>query len=160
MAEVPAAMYVIFFGMLIPLIALATFGYRVSAIYFAVRDTCYKAGKSSTFSTAPDDAIDNAATAWANDTAAWNGISGTQQIFIVSQPIAGGAETVYSQKLPSPPNTQTNMYFIRLIANCQIQPFFPSGGGWMGLNIPGLTATYPLVMNYQYYVENTAGLTQ
>jgi len=152
-------MYLVFFGLLVPLIGLATFGYRVAMIYFAVRDTCYKAAKSSTFTNAGL----NAASVWTSDTSAWFGISAgsTEQIFIVTQPIAGGAETVQAVKLAAPPNTQVNMYFIRLIANCQIAPFFPlNGWTYQGLNIPGLTTSFPVTMKYQYYVENTSGLTQ
>jgi hypothetical protein len=160
LAEMPATMYLIFFGLLLPLIGIATIGYRISLAYFAVRDSCYKAAKSSTFSTAPSAATLNAAAAWTTDTAAWHGISGTETIFIVAQPIAGGTESVFSSKLTTAPNTTTNMYFIRLIANCQIQPFFPTPKGWMGLAVPGLTTAYPLTMKYQYFVENTAGLTQ
>jgi hypothetical protein len=162
LAEMPATMYLIFFGLLLPLIGMATIGYRISLAYFAVKDSCYKAAKSATFSTPPNSAVSNAAAAWAQDTAAWNGITGTYTISIVTQPIAGGTETISTTKLPTTPapNTALNMYFIRLVATCQVQPFFPAPGGWMGLQVPGLTKAYPMTMKYQYYVENTAGLTQ
>jgi hypothetical protein len=164
LAEFPAAMYVIFFGMLLPLIGLTVIGYRVACVYFAVRDSCYKAAKSGTFGSLliPNSAVYNANAAWTTDTAAWSGIAtnSTETIYIVTHPINGSAETVQAVKLAAPPNTTLNMYFIRLTASAQIQPFFYSSS-WMGLGaVPGLNAPFPLTITYQYYAENPTGLTQ
>lgn len=164
MVEFPAVMYLIFIGLLVPLIGLATFGYRIAMIYFATRDACYKAAISSTFGTvssSPPGAVANAASTWNRDVAAWHGISGNETIYIVQHPINGSAETLYTAKLTAAQvNTQANMYFIRLIAQCNIQPFFPTPGGWQGMAVPGLTTQFPITMKYQTYVENTSGLTQ
>jgi len=148
-------MYLVFFGLLIPTVGIGTIGYRISLIYFAVRDACYKAAISPTFTQAQT----NAATAWTKDTQAWNGVAGTESIAIITRVIATGAETKSTTKLAANSvNTQTNMYFIRLTGACQIQPFF--SGTFRGMSIPGFTSAYPVNITYQCYVENTAGLTQ
>jgi hypothetical protein len=158
-------MYVIFFILLLPLIALVSIGYRVSFLYFAVRDACYQAAKATTFSGSTGlNAQTAASTAWTKDTAttAWSGLSGTEVIYIVTQPIAGGAESVTSTHLPTTPqpSTSTNVYSIRLIATCSIQPMFPAANGWQGISIPGFTQAMPITLKYQCFVENASGLTQ
>jgi hypothetical protein len=157
-AEFPATLYLIFVGLLVPMMGLGMIGYRISMIYFAVRDACYQAAKSPTFSLAQT----NAATAWTKDKAAWTGIdpTSTEIIYIITQPLPTGTEKKTASKLPvsPPPDPAANAYFIRLIAQTSVEPFFY--GKWEGLKVPGLTAPVPLQMTYQCYVENTAGLTQ
>ncbi len=158
LAEFPATMYLIFIGLFIPMMALAMIGYRVSMVYFAVRDACYQAAKSPTFTLAQT----NAAATWAKDKAAFTGIdaTSTEIIYIITQPIIGGPENKTSSKLPltPAPDPSVNAYFIRLIAQTSVEPFF--SGRWEGMKVPGLTAPIPVTMVYQCYVENTAGLTQ
>ena len=159
-------MYLIFVGLVIPLIGLATFAYRVSLCYFAARDACYKASVSSSFGTitsVPPGAVANAASAWNTDVAAWHYISGSETIVIVRHPVSGAAETIYTTHLPAPPapppNLQTDMYFIRLTAACTIDPLIPVGK-WQGMVMPGLTSPFPLTLKYQTYLENPFGMTQ
>jgi len=127
-------------------------------VYFAVRDSCYQAAKSQTFTLAQS----NAAAAWTRDKNAWTGIDPTSSevIYIITQPINGGPEQKTATKLPTSPGPDpaVNAYFIRLIAQTSVEPFFY--GKWQGFKIPGLTAPIPLQMTYQCFVENTAGLTQ
>lgn len=157
LSEMPAAMYIVFVGLLIPLIGLITLSYRYTMLYFAARDACYQAAKSATFTLAQT----NAATRWGTDIAAWTGTTGTETLYIVIQPIGGGAETTSTTKLPASPapNAQNFVYFIRLVGTCDIQPLF-KGASWEGLSIPGLTAVVPVTLKYQTYCENPSGLTQ
>lgn len=155
-AEMPASLYLIFIGLLIPFIGLVTFGVRGALIYFSVRDTCYHAAKASTFTNAK--AI--AATTWANDLKLWGGSTGTQTTYVVVHQLSGTDPPPSVSPLPASPApdpTKAN-YFIRVVANCSIQPLF--GGSWQGMQVPGLTVPYNLQMNYEYYAENPSGLTQ
>lgn len=156
LAEMPAALYLIFIGLAIPLIGLTLFGLRAALIYFSVRDTCYHAAKSSTFSNAKA----NAATTWAADSKLWGGVTGVETTYVVVHPLNNGPETIQATPLPpSPaPDPSTANYFIRVVSTCSIQPFF--GGSWIGMDIPGLTVPYNMQISYQYYAENPSGLTQ
>jgi hypothetical protein len=162
LAEMPAALYLLFVGIFIPLLALAVFSYRISLVFFAVRDAACQAAKSQTFTAAQA----AASSSWAHDISGWNGISGTENLVIVIHSIADGgnsgtsdgAETISSTALPqNSVNTATKVYFYRTICTCTMQPWF--GGKWIGLKIPGLTAPYTSTMNYQEVVESTAGLS-
>jgi hypothetical protein len=154
LAEYPAVLWMLLFGIALPMILLASIGYRGLLFYFAVRDSCYKAAKAASFSSAQT--ID--ATAFNTEVAAWHGIGGTETIFIVTKPLNGNAPSVSSTFLPAGSvNTNTNIYFIREIGNGTIQPLV-SAGSLLGLNIPGLSGPFPLQIKYDTYVENPSGL--
>jgi hypothetical protein len=154
LAEYPAVLWMLFIGIAIPMILIASCGYRALLFYFAVRDSCYKAAKAPSFSQAQT----SATTTFNTEVAAWNGISGTESIFIVTKPLNGNPPTISNTKLPANTvNTNLNIYFIREIGNGSIQPLV-SGGTYMGMTIPGLTGPFPLQIKYDTYVENPSGL--
>jgi hypothetical protein len=164
MAELPAVLYLLFIGLIVPMVAMAVFSYRVSLAYFAARNAASQAARAATFTAATAAAT----TAWTTDTGAWNGISPvTENLYIVTHQIidAGssgsgtdGTETVSSTKLTQGTvNVAQNVYFYRTVCVVTIAPWF--SGKWFGLKIPMITAPYNLMLNYQEVVENTAGLT-
>jgi hypothetical protein len=163
MAELPAVLYLLFIGLVIPLLALAAFSYRISLAYFAVRNAASQAARSPTFTAATAAAT----SAWNTDTAAWNGISPvTENLYIVTHQIADagsggstdGTESVSSTKLAQGTvNVAQNVYFYRTVCTVTIAPWF--GGNILGMSLPVVNAPYTMTMNYEEVVENTAGLT-
>jgi hypothetical protein len=156
LAEYPAALWLFFIGLAIPLMCIACVLYRSLFFYFAVRDSCYMGAKAPTFSLAQSTAW----TTFAKEVAAWNGItySANPQILVEIKPLAGGLPQIVSGPiLQSQLNTTTNLYFIREIATGSINPIF-MGGSYLGMNIPGLSSPYPLTMTVDVYVENPTGL--
>lgn len=153
-------MWLFLVGMFLPFLGLVTYGYRAALLYYGVRDAAYFAAKAPTFSAAngPTSAQAIAQTTWARDTAAWSGVSGTLYMQIIEKSLASGSETIYNSKLAAI-DTTNNVYFERAVANGTIDPLI-KGWTWVGMTIPGLNAPYQLQMNYQVYVENTAGLKQ
>jgi hypothetical protein len=154
LAEYPAVLWMLFIGIAIPMILIASCAYRGLLFYFAVRDSCYKAAKAPSFSQAQA----SATTTFNIEVAGWHGISGTETIFIMTKPLNGNPPTISSTKLPANTvNTNLNIYFIREIGNGSIQPLL-STGAFMGLNIPGLSGPFPIQIKYDTYVENPSGL--
>lgn len=164
LAELPAALYLLFIGLFIPFLAMVVMTYRVGLVYFAVRDAASQAAISQTFTLAKA----ASAAALAKDSAAFSGISivGPQQFYIVIHQITDGTtngqtdgtETTSTTKLTAGTvDTSTYVYFYRTVVNVSVAPWF--GAQWMGIQLPGLTAPYTTTMHYEEVVESTAGLT-
>jgi hypothetical protein len=154
-AELPAVMFLLFIGLAIPMMCYASSVYRMLFFYFAVRDSCNRAAKASTFTLAKS----TAATIFTTDTTAWHDVSGTQSIKIVIKPIPTGTATFSTTALAAGTvNTGSNMYFIRETAIGSVNPLF-GPGQWLGLSIPGFTGPLPLNIVVDAYVENPNGLT-
>ena len=155
MAEYPAVLWMLFFGIAIPMILLAGFAYRGLLFYFAVRDSCYKAAKAPSFSAAQN----TATTTFNTEVAAWHGISGTEAVDVGVKALTSGTLTYLPGPLaPGSVNTSANIYFIREIGTGSIQPLI-STGPFLGMNVPGLSGPFPLTVKYETYVENPQGLT-
>jgi hypothetical protein len=154
-AELPAVMFLLFIGLLIPMMCYASSVYRMVFFYFAVRDSCNRAAKASTFTAAGT----TANTVFTTDVAGWNDISGTQSIKILIKPIPSGPATFATSPLAQGTvNVTNNMYFIRETAVGSIHPLF-GPGSWLGISIPGFTGPLPLNIVVDAYVENPSGLT-
>jgi hypothetical protein len=164
-AEVPAGIWFLVVGFLLPLLFIAAWGLRIGLVYWSTRDACYQAAKSPTWDDVGgvNGAQTNAKNQWATDQAAWNASAWPVPKFdlaIMAQPIAGGAPSgPFYSALPSV-NTSTFIYFIRLNTQTSIPPLI-SGWTWQGgLNIPGFTSPVTVAMTYQVFVENPSGLTK
>ncbi len=156
-AELPAGMIFLFIGIAIPLLILSSISYRAVLLYFACRDSCIRAAKAPTYSEAQTRAL----TSFNRSVAGFTEISGTQQIRIVIKPLNGSAASVVSGPLPrNSINTSTNIYLIRELVNGTVAPLIAMGGGYFGMNIPGLTSTFNLALRYDALVENPDGLTE
>jgi hypothetical protein len=151
-AESGPVLWALLIGLMFPALCLASLFYRCVFVYFATRDSCYKAAKSSTFSNGQT----NATTAFNNAMAAFNGISGTEQLFIIEQPLAGGAYNTYSSAHTA--NTTLYVYFLQAQTTATIQPLFSMGPSWLGISVPGLTGPYNITVVCKFYVENPQGL--
>ena len=148
-AEMPVVIYLLIVGLLIPCIALATYGYRAVMVYMCVRDSAYQASKSTSFTNAQANALKT----WTTDSQAWTGVTGTIQTFIVTEP-GNNAQLTKLGAAYDPAKT----YMIRVAANCTLIPLWGSNGTWLGMSIPGFTAPLPITLNYSYYAENPQGL--
>lgn len=150
-------MIFLFIGIILPLICLVSISYRGLLFYFATRDSCVKASKASSFT----DAQARANAAFTRAMAGFSEISGTQSIQIVIKPLAGGNPVLRSAPLPQNSiDTNTQMYLIRETSVGRLNPLIAMTGGYMGLQIPGLTTGFPIRMKYESYVENPNGLTE
>jgi hypothetical protein len=156
--EAPGMMMLIFLGFAFPLIGMCVFSYRVSLLYFAIRDAAYAAAKASTFTIAQAAAN----TAWTRDVAAWNGItsSGNPTLTIIITANPSGTTTTSSSVLGAV-DPSRNIYFIQTTGTASLAPLL--GSGWkllfMNTSIPGLNAAYTTKMSQQVYIENPTGLT-
>jgi hypothetical protein len=153
-AELGPVLFFLFVGIGFPLLCYSTMLFRCVFAYYAARDSCYKAAKSSSYSTA----VTNGGTALTTDLTNIPGVTaGTPTISIISQPLAGGNASSSNAHLNSV-DTNTFVYFIRESTAFTIQPLLPSNGTWRGMHIPGMTTAYPLTIHTQFYVENPQGL--
>ena len=156
-AELPAGLILLFIGIFIPLMILASISYRVSLLYFATRDSCIRAAKAPTFTAAQL----KAQTTLARDIAAFSELAGSETIQIMTKPLSGGSATFSSVRLP--PNsvdTNNNIYFIKETVNGTVAPLVTMKPSYFGSSIPGLTASFNVQMTFEAYVENPNGLTQ
>jgi hypothetical protein len=154
-ADAPGAIWCLFMALLFPAMCYASLFYRATLMYFATRDSCYKAAKSSTYS----NAVSAGNAAFGTDVAAFTGMSGSIVFYIVTQPTNGAAAPNPSSTALGTVNQTNNIYFIKAVTTATIQPLFSVGPGWLGESIPGLTGPYPLTVTAEYYVENPTGLT-
>lgn len=156
-AELPAGMIFLFVGVAIPLLVLSSITYRALFLYFACRDSCIRAAKAPTFT----EAQTRASASFTRSVAGFNEISGTQNLRIVIKPLSGGALSVVTGPLAAGSvNTTNNVYFIRELVNGTVAPLVSMNGKYLGLNIPGLTASFNLSLRYDALVENPDGLTE
>jgi hypothetical protein len=159
MAELPVILFILFVGLLFPLVIYSSIGYRGSILYFAADSAAKKAAKSATYT----DASTRAGAVLSTCLGPFNGIAVTAPpaISVMAKPIAGGAPTIYTSKLASGSiDTTKNLYFIMSKVDADLSPLVQFGGGWMGMNIPGLTGPFHLTINTQAYSENPTGLSQ
>jgi hypothetical protein len=158
MAELPLVLWILFVGLLFPLLIYSSIGYRGSILYFAADSASKRAAKAPTYT----DATSDASTTLSTTLASFTGITtSTPTISVMAQPIAGGAPTIYPGKLPvGTVNTSQYIYFVMSHVDADLSPLVQFNGGWMGMNIPGLTGPFHLTFNTQAYAENPTGLSQ
>jgi len=157
-AEMPVVLWAIFIGLLFPLAIMASMGYRASIVYFATDAACRKASKAPSFT----EAQTRAATTMTTDLASFSGISNVvPALSIKVKALSSGSYTTSTTVLPpGSVNTSQNIYFVILGVDADIDPLVHFAGGFMGLNIPGLTGPHTLHFTSQAYVENPNGLTE
>jgi len=153
-ADTPGVIYVLFIVLAFPAMIYASLFYRATLVYFATRDSCYKAAKSPTFT----QATANANSAFTNDMAHFNGVSGHEDLYIITQPTSGGSSSSCPPNALGAIDQNNNVYFIRAVTTAAVDPLFRIGSTWLGMDIPGLTNSYPLTISAQFYVENPTGL--
>lgn len=159
MAELPVVLWILFVGLLFPLLIYSSIGYRGSILYFAADSASKKAAKSATYT----DASTRAGAVLSTILGPFSGIavSAPPTISVMAKPIAGGAPTIYPGKVAAGAiDTTKYLYFVMSKVDADLSPLVQFGGGWMGMNIPGLTGPFHLTINTQAYAENPTGLSQ
>jgi hypothetical protein len=156
LAEMPAGLYLLFVGIALPMLVLATMFTRTFLLYQATIDSCKRSARAASFT----EASIKASSVFATSSAAWSGLSGTPTFSVLVKPLNGGATQVKTSPLPAGSiKISENVYLARVVVQGQVEPLFPVGNSWQGMSIPGLTSAYPLDLNYVSYFENPSGLT-
>jgi hypothetical protein len=156
LAEMPAGLYLLFIGIALPCLVLASMFTRTFLLYQATIDSCKRSARSASFT----EAKTKSQTVFTDNAAAWSGVSGTPSFSILVKPVNGSATQTYTAPLPANSiKISENVYLARVVVQGQIDPLFPIGNDWQGMQIPGLTKAYPLQLNYVSYFENPSGLT-
>lgn len=157
MAEMPAALWLLFVGFLIPLVVFVSLGYRATILYFASDSAARKAAKAPTYT----DASSRVTTALSTNLANFAGISAAApSISVLAKPLSGGAPVVTKGKLSAGSvDTSKNLYFVITTVDADLDPLVAVKPTWMSLSVPGLTGPYHLQLNLESYSENPNGLT-
>ncbi|HEY9776654.1 MAG TPA: hypothetical protein V6C81_23020 [Planktothrix sp.] len=168
-AELPMGLWFLLIGFFIPLLGLATFGYKIAQVYWATKDAAYVASVTSTYdpSTGPPACVGMKVAAdnvFANDMAGFNatGAIGTHTLQILQKTVGStGAPVIVTPPLAKGSlNVTTYIYFARYVTVSNIPPFL--GSGWKYAWFPaiaGLNAPLTVQLSYDDYVENPNGLT-
>jgi len=156
LAEMPAGLYLLFVGIALPMLVMASMFTRTFLLYQATIDSCTKSARAASYT----EAQAKATSVFNDNAAAWSGVSGTPTFAILVKPLNGGATQVKTAPLPDGSvQISQNVYLARVVVQGQVEPLVPIGNTWQGMSIPGLTKAYPLELNYVSYFENPSGLT-
>jgi hypothetical protein len=152
-AEIPLALFLIFIGLMFPLIALSTITYQAIILQVAVRDSCRAASRSSTWTLAKV----NSMAVFDRDIHAFHGIKAeATPVIVIRAP--DNSEKVTGDKLSLGSIEETEaLYLVRISARAELTPIF-AGGNWQGLKIPGFTAPMILSASDQIVSENPESL--
>lgn len=158
LAEMPLMLWLVFIMFLFPLAIIASLGYRAVILYYGVDSASHKAAKAPSFT----EAQTNAAAVLTACTKDFSGITATAPVESIQiKPLSGAAPTISTTKLAAGSvDTSKNLYFVVTQVDADLDSLVQFNGGWMGLNIPGLTAPYHLQYRMEAYCENPNGLTQ
>ena len=158
MAELPAALFLLFIGLMFPLLIMASLGYRASILYFACDASARKAAKSPTYT----DGVTNADTTLKTSLKDFSGITTVAPVCtILVKPLTGGKATESKTKLAAGSiDTSKNLYFVRTYVDADLDALVHFDPTWMKMNIPGLTGPYHLQLNIESYSENPNGLSE
>jgi len=155
LAEMPAGLYLLFIGIGLPMLVMASMFTRSFLLYQATIDSCKKAARAASFTEAKTKATD----VFNQNAAAWSGVSGTPTFSVLVKPIGPGSTEVKTAPLPNGSiQVSQKVYLARVVVAGQVEPLIRIGNTWQGMSIPGLTQPYPLEVNYVSYFENPSGL--
>jgi len=140
---------------------------RFGFLWNAAREAALQAAQCQTFQNDSSIGVSavNTADLWATKaTAGFQGIAIVPpvNVYIVQTNVQSGATTRGTSRtaLSAAADTDNNIYDIQVEINGQIQPLVtvPFGGG--GINVPGLTAPFPVTVRSQYSAEVPQGLNK
>lgn len=169
-AEAPLALWIIILGMAFPLLIIVMTSVKYGFFWNAARDACKQACQAQTFEAAPPNGGQSAmatAISVANAGAAsFSGITITStDVYIIRTDLVTGIDekiTPPNVKLSgsgySPPDIDKYYYAIQVELNGTVEPFIQHPGGIGGLDIPGLTSSFPVKVTSQQPFENIQGL--
>lgn len=155
LAEMPAGLYLLFIGIGLPMLVMASMFTRSFLLYQATIDSCKKAARAATFTEAKTKAL----AAFNQNASAWSGVSGTPTFSVIVKPLTSGTPQIKTAPLPNGSiQISQNVYLARVVVQGQVEPLIRIGNTWQGMSIPGLTKPYPLEVAYVSYFENPSGL--
>jgi hypothetical protein len=164
-AELPFALWVLFFLLLFPFLDMTTVLLRYTFIVAATRDGVHAAAQSKTFlsnASAGDLSAVNAAPQAV--TACASGFSeitvSSVQTVILATNITNLHLTQYNNPLAQPADTTANLYEIETIVKGQVNPLIDVPPTGMIPAIPGFTAPVPVTVAAREYCEYPQGLNQ
>lgn len=162
MIETPLVLWILIFGMIMPTIALATMGIRYAFFLNAARLAVHSAAQAKSFQ--KDFPPDLSAQTRAQQTAktsceSFSGVTlNTVTTSIVVTPVAAGEPIAQTAKLAGPAFEENNLYQLQVKLDGQLNPLVPVPSGVVGINVPGLTAPYPVQTSAKEVSENPQGL--
>lgn len=162
MAEMPAALMIIFVGMFLPLFILASITLRTTLLSAAVKDAAHAAAKAKTFAngTPEKPSAQEVAAEQAGATASrFGGITlDNVQTGIVTTRL-GTKQVTRSTSPLVVVDTSKNVYAVEVTVKGRIEPIIRCETGFLA-NVPGLTGPMPLNMVASEMTENPQGLTE
>lgn len=163
--ELPLAIWLLVFGMMLPIICAVTIGIRYMLFLNAARQAVHAAAHTQSFE--KDFPPDPSAQSLARDTAirCCQGFSGVKlndiETSIVVTPVGGfGAPMVQVHKLSSAADEENFLYQIQVRLSGELSPLMPVSDSVFGLRIPGLTAPYVIETWAKEVSEDTQGLNK
>lgn len=172
MAEAPAAIWIVFVGIGLPLIILASLALRFGLFWEAAKQAAQASCQAQTFQTNPAfpvgalSAVQSAYTTAYSSIGAVGGCSITQvDVYIGSTPMNSLTTTWLNAGAPNQPispsqiDTDQNVYSIKVVLVGQVKPLITVNIPWFG-NIPGLTQALPASVSEERVFENPSGLAQ
>lgn len=159
-ADAPMALWLLFIGLTLPFLNLASITMRYTFVLAAARDGAFAASRETTYTLA-----DAALRAKVAQTAAsFTGITinpAQVRTYVVTTNIATKVSTRQPARLGAAANPTANIYSIEAEVPALIQPFINLNGmGGMLPNVPGLTSPVATTCICREYFENPQGLNQ
>lgn len=157
-ADTPITLWLLFLGLTLPLMDLASITMRYTFLLAAARDGAFAASRETSYTLA-----DASLKASVNNTASsFTGITvNSIQTNVVTTNVITKAVTRQATKLGSPANPNLNLYQIEAQVTGTIQPFINMGGLTSIVpNVPGVTAPVTTAVTCREYFENPQGLNQ
>jgi hypothetical protein len=172
MAEAPAAIWIVFVGIGLPLIILASLALRFGLFWEAAKQAAQVSCQAQTFQANPAFpanalSASNSAYITANNTIqAVGGCSLNQvNVYIGSTPMNSLTTTWLNAGAPNQPispsliDTDQNVYSIKVVLVGQVNPLITFNLPYFG-NIPGITQPLPASVAEERVFENPMGLSQ
>lgn len=163
-AELPIVLWLLFCGLMIPLVIMVSFSIRYSFLVAASRDAAFAASRCRTFATdvssTKQSAIHTSKTVAETVAQQFNEISLTSvNTNIIITKLADGTVSKQSSALAQPADTSAYAYQIEVVVNGQAQPILKLEDARLQ-NIPGLTAPIKVSVCSKDFFENPQGLNQ
>lgn len=162
MVETPFLLWILIVGLIMPIIALATMGIRYAFFLNAAQLAVHAAAQAKSFQQdyPPDMSAQTRAQQMARTSCeSFKGVTlNTVTTSIVITPVAAGAASAQTTKLTGPAFEENNIYQIQVLLDGELNPIIPVPSGTLGINVPGLTAPYPVQTTAKAVSENPQGL--
>jgi hypothetical protein len=158
-AELPVALWVIFFALFFPMLNLATSCIRITFLYFAAHNGCISASRARTFSIPVDGQPPAVQAAQTGANALGTLFTGVHiasvQTQIVTTNLNTSVQTIQTTPLKTPADVSTNTYQIQVSVSGAADPLIPLPL----VNVAGLSSPLNVTFSDRQFCENPMGLT-